>query len=61
LPEVNGYGRGDLLVNVNVWIPKTMTKEESKTIEKFRESESFEPKPDKDDKGFFERMRGYFE
>ena len=61
LPEVNGYGRGDLLVNVNVWIPKTMTKEESKTIEKFRESESFAPKPDKDDKGFFERMRGYFE
>jgi molecular chaperone DnaJ len=61
LPEVNGYGRGDLLVNVNVWIPKTMTKDESKTIEKFRESESFEPKPDKDDKGFFERMRGYFE
>jgi molecular chaperone DnaJ len=61
LPEVNGYGRGDLLVNVNVWIPKTMTREESKTFEKFRESESFTPKPDKDDKGFFERMRGYFE
>jgi molecular chaperone DnaJ len=61
LPEVNGYGRGDLLVNVNVWIPKTMSKEESKTVEKFRESESFTPKPDKDDKGFFERMRGYFE
>ena len=57
LPEVNGYGRGDLLVNVNVWIPKTMTREESKTVEKFRESESFVPNPDKDDKGFFERMR----
>jgi molecular chaperone DnaJ len=61
LPEVNGYGRGDLLVNVNVWIPKSMTKEEAKTIEKFRESATFTPKPDKDDKGFFERMRGYFE
>jgi molecular chaperone DnaJ len=61
LPEVNGYGRGDLLVNVNVWIPKAMTREESKTFEKLRESESFTPKPDKDDKGFFERMRGYFE
>jgi molecular chaperone DnaJ len=61
LPEVNGYGHGDLLVNVNVWIPKTMNREEAKTIEKFRESESFVPKPDKDDKGFFERMRGYFE
>jgi molecular chaperone DnaJ len=61
LPEVNGYGRGDLLVNVNVWIPKTMTREESKIVEKFKESGSFTPKPDKDDKGFFERMKGYFE
>lgn len=61
LPEVNGYGRGDLLVNVNVWIPKNMTKEESRIIEKIRDSSSFIPRPDKNDKGFFERMRGYFE
>jgi molecular chaperone DnaJ len=61
LPEVNGYGRGDLLVNVNVWIPKNLTKEEMKTIEKMKDSDSFAPKPDKDDKGFFERMRGYFQ
>lgn len=61
LPEVNGYGRGDLLVNVNVWIPKNMTRDEAKLIEKLKESGSFIPKPDKDDKGFFERMKGYFE
>ena len=61
LPEVNGYGRGDLLVNVNVWIPKSISKEEMKIIEKMRDSDSFTPKPDKDDKGFFERMRGYFQ
>ena len=61
LPEVNGYGRGDLLVNVNVWIPKSISREESKIIEKFKDSDSFTPKPDKDDKGFFERMRGYFQ
>jgi molecular chaperone DnaJ len=61
LPEVNGYGRGDLLVNVNVWIPKNLTKEEAKLIEKFRESETFTPKPDKNDRGFFEKMKGYFE
>ena len=60
LPEVNGYGRGDLLVNVNVWIPRNTTKEESRIFEKFRESDSFIPKPDKNDKSFFERMRGYF-
>jgi molecular chaperone DnaJ len=61
LPEVNGYGRGDLLVNVNVWIPRELNREELKVFEKFRESKSFEPAPDKNDKGFFERMRGYFE
>ncbi len=61
LPEVNGYGRGDLLVNVNVWIPKNLSREEAKIIEKFKESGTFTPKPDKNDKGFFERMRGYFE
>jgi molecular chaperone DnaJ len=61
LPEVNGYGRGDLLVNVNVWIPKNMNKEELKIFEKFKDSESFIPNPDKNDKGFFERMKGYFE
>ncbi len=61
LPEVNGYGKGDLLVNVNVWIPKAVTRDESKIIEKFRDAESFVPKPDKNDRGFFERMKGYFE
>jgi molecular chaperone DnaJ len=61
LPEVNGYGRGDLLVNVNVWIPKSINKDELKIFEKFKDSTSFTPDPDKNDKGFFERMRGYFE
>jgi molecular chaperone DnaJ len=61
LPEVNGYGRGDLLVNVNVWIPKNLSKEDLRIIEKFKDSESFAPKPDKNDKGFFERMRSYFQ
>jgi molecular chaperone DnaJ len=61
LPEVNGYGRGDLLVNVNVWIPKNMPKDELKIIEKLKDSSSFTPDPDTNDKGFFERMRGYFE
>lgn len=61
LPEVNGYGRGDLLVNVNVWIPKSMNKDELKIFEKFKDSKSFTPNPDKNDKGFFDRMRGYFE
>ena len=61
LPEVNGYGKGDLLVNVNVWIPKKLTGEEQKLMEKMINSQSFTPQPGKDDKGFFERMKSYFE
>jgi molecular chaperone DnaJ len=61
LPEVNGYGKGDLLVNVNVWTPRNLSREELKTFEKFKESANFTPNPDKNDKGFFERMKGYFE
>ena len=61
LPEVNGYGRGDLLVTINVWVPKDLSKEEQRTIEKFTDSESFKPNPDKAEKGFFERIRNYFE
>lgn len=60
LPDVNGYGRGDLLVNVNVWIPKNLTKEEQKSFEQYKTSNTFTPKPDADDKGFFDRVKNYF-
>ncbi len=60
LPDVNGYGKGDLLVNVNVWIPKNLSREEQKTLEQLKNSASFTPKPDKDDKGFFDRVKNYF-
>jgi len=60
LPDVNGYGKGDLLVNVNVWVPKNLTREEQKMIEQYRSSQTFIPKPDADDKGFFDRVKNYF-
>lgn len=61
LPEVNGYGKGDLLVSVNVWIPQTLSKEERKMMEELQESSNFEPNPDKDEKSFFEKMKSFFE
>ena len=61
IPDVNGYGKGDLLVNINVWIPKSLSKEEKRILAKLNESESFKPKPSKYDKGLFEKMRSYFE
>jgi len=61
LPEVNGYGKGDLLVNINVWVPKNLTKEEQKLIEQLSSSDNFKPDPTAADKTFFERMKSFFE
>lgn len=61
LPSVNSYGRGDLLVNVNVWVPQVLSKEEKKIVEKLGESENFKPNPAKKDRSFFDRMKEYFE
>jgi molecular chaperone DnaJ len=61
LPEVNSYGKGDLLVSINVWIPKNLSREERKTLEKLDESENFKPNPGSGDRNFFDRMKNYFE
>jgi molecular chaperone DnaJ len=45
---------------VNVWTPKTLSKEEVALLEKLRSSENFSPNPGKSDKGFFEKMREMF-
>jgi molecular chaperone DnaJ len=60
LPDVNGYGTGDLLVSINVWIPRELTKDELKLFEKLKESPNFIPKPDENEKSFFERMKSFF-
>ncbi len=61
LPDVNAYGRGDLLVTINVWIPKELTKEEKAIMEKLGNAENFKPNPGSKDKGFFDRMKEYFQ
>ncbi|BDD11116.1 chaperone protein DnaJ [Fulvitalea axinellae] len=60
IPDINGYGRGDQMVHVNVWTPKKINSEEKELLEKLKASDNFEPSPDKKDKGFFERMREFF-
>jgi molecular chaperone DnaJ len=58
--EINGYGRGDHLIHVNVWTPKTLTKDEVELLEKMRTSPNFSPSPGKSEKGFFEKMKEMF-
>ncbi len=62
LPSVNGYGGiGDMYVKFAVWIPKKLDKEDKALIESLRGKESFKPDPSKDDKGFFEKLKGLFD
>lgn len=60
LPDVNGYARGDMLVEIGVWIPKNISREESALLDKLRNSPNFIPDPSKKDKGIFERMKDMF-
>lgn len=60
VPSINGYGRGDLLVHVNVWTPKTLNKSQKEFFESMRNDEHFQPKPEKGDKSFFEKVKDMF-
>ncbi|MDD2491400.1 MAG: molecular chaperone DnaJ [Bacteroidales bacterium] len=60
LPDVNGYGTGDLLVYIQIWTPKKVDKNEKELLEKLRASENFKPNPTKDERNFFDRMKKIF-
>ena len=60
LKSINGYGNGDLLVHVNVWTPKTLSKEQKSFFEQMKNDEHFKPSPDKNDKSFFEKVKDMF-
>ena len=59
LPDINGYGHGDLLVKINVFIPNDVTKEDKKMLEQMRESESFNPQS-KRNESFFTKLKNAF-
>lgn len=61
IPDVNGYGKGDLLVKVNVWIPKNLSKEDKKTMEELRQQAFLKPADVDAKKGFFRKMKDFFE
>lgn len=60
LPNIQGYGHGDLFVHINIWTPSKISKEERELLEKLRNSENFKPNPDKNQKNFFGRMKDMF-
>jgi molecular chaperone DnaJ len=60
LPALNGYSKGDIVVNISVYIPEVLSKEEKKTIEEFRDSDNFRPSEGIKDK-LFRRFKKFFD
>ena len=60
LPTLNGYGKGDIVVNISVYIPETLSKEEKKEIENFRNSDNFRPSESIKEK-IFRRFKNFFD
>ncbi len=61
LPDVNGYGKGDLLVKIHAWVPQKLTPEERKTLEKLQSSANFVSPEGSQGKGFFDKVKDMFE
>lgn len=64
LPNVNSYGyssgTGDLLVNVSVYVPETLSKDEKQALEKMQNSDNFKPNMSIKEK-IFKKFRNFFD
>ena len=60
LPDLNSYSKGDLLVHINVWTPQVLNREQKQFFQKMNGDENFEPRPEKSDKSFFEKVKDMF-
>jgi molecular chaperone DnaJ len=60
IPSINGYGKGDLLVHINVWTPQELNKEQKEFFQNMQEHENFVPSPKENDKSFFDKVKDMF-
>lgn len=60
IPNLEGYGTGDMLVHINVWTPKHLSKEQKKFFQRVLEDDNFKPNPSRNDSSFFDRIRDMF-
>ncbi len=60
LPHIQGYGAvGDMVVNISVYVPKTLSSEEKKALEAFRGSDHFQGDA-ATKRSIFQKFRNYF-
>ncbi len=61
IKDINGYGKGDFFININVYVPKNLSREEKNIFEKLKDSPNFvPPKNETNKETFFRKMRDIF-
>ena len=60
LPDVNGYGRGDIMVVVDITIPTSLTSKEKELVSKLAEEPHFKKAESVENQNIFERMKNFF-
>ena len=60
IPDVNGYGRGDIMVVVDITIPTALTSEEKKLVRELAEKPHFKDAESVENQNIFERMKNFF-
>ena len=58
VPALNGGGRGDLYVHIDVKVPTRLTREQRKLLEQLRDTLPVDNAPT--EKGLFEKVKDYF-
>ncbi|WP_288844885.1 molecular chaperone DnaJ [uncultured Alistipes sp.] len=60
IPDVNGYGRGDELVVVDITIPSKLSAEEKRLVEQLSQQPGFQKAESVKNQNIFERMKSFF-
>jgi len=55
IPELNGYGKGDLLVQIKLWVPTKLNPREKELLQELNEQENIHPP--EGEKGFFQKVK----
>jgi molecular chaperone DnaJ len=59
LPSVNRYGTGDLLINIAVYVPENLTKEQKESLSGWDNSPNFQPTKEQENK-IFSKFKNLF-
>lgn len=63
IPHLNGHGKGDQLVRINIWVPKRLSSKEKELLKSLKDSEHFMPSEEErrdSSRGFFDKVKDAF-